>query len=269
MIIKSTMHNHSTWCDGKSSVEDMVRAAIKSGFTDIGFSSHSHDPKFPESLNDEDGYIREVLQMREKYKNDIRIYCGIEQDYLSEPPRKEYDYIIGSVHYVPIKNGDTFCVDESFESFSSAILKYYDGDSISMVRDYFDSVVDNVNKNKPDIIGHFDLLLKFNSGNKLFDENSNEYKKIAIKALDNCMQIGGLIEINTGGQFRGYRNFPYPQDHILEYLCKYDYPVMINTDCHNIEGIDFGIEDALYRMKKIGFKRVHQYIGGEFISVNI
>ena len=37
----SNAHTHSTWCDGKDSLEDMAQAAIELGFTDLGFTCHS------------------------------------------------------------------------------------------------------------------------------------------------------------------------------------------------------------------------------------
>lgn len=39
----SNAHTHSTWCDGKDSLEDMAQAAIELGFTDLGFTCH-HRP---------------------------------------------------------------------------------------------------------------------------------------------------------------------------------------------------------------------------------
>lgn len=37
----SNAHTHSTWCDGKDTLEDMAQAAIDLGFTDLGFTCHS------------------------------------------------------------------------------------------------------------------------------------------------------------------------------------------------------------------------------------
>lgn len=270
MIITSTVHNHSTWCDGKNTIPEIVEAAIDKGFTDIGFSSHSYDPKFPESLRDEEGYVSAVREAGIEYKDQIRIACGLEQDYLSAAPKIEYyDYIIASVHYVPVGSGETFCVDESYESFKAAAEKYFGDDRDAMVKAYYNSVVDNVQKYRPNIIGHFDLLLKYNSAGDIFNENSIEYRKTALDAADKCMETGSIFEINTGGMYRAYRNFPYLQDYLLEHLAKYDYPVIINTDCHDIKGLDFGIENALKRMRKAGFKKVQQYINGEFTAAEI
>ena len=38
-MLSSSTHNHTTWCDGKNTPEEMAEAAWKLGFTDLGFSA--------------------------------------------------------------------------------------------------------------------------------------------------------------------------------------------------------------------------------------
>ena len=38
------LHQHSTFCDGKDTPEEVVLSAIEQGFDSIGFSSHSYMP---------------------------------------------------------------------------------------------------------------------------------------------------------------------------------------------------------------------------------
>ena len=47
-------------------------------------------------------YIQDVLEVKEKYKDQIHIFLGIEEDILGQSFKKNnpYDYIIGSVHFV-------------------------------------------------------------------------------------------------------------------------------------------------------------------------
>ena len=40
--MKQNLHTHTLYCDGKDSVEEMVRAAIDKGFTTLGFSGHGN-----------------------------------------------------------------------------------------------------------------------------------------------------------------------------------------------------------------------------------
>ena len=40
--MKSNLHTHTTYCDGKSTPEQIVLSAIKHGFDSIGFSGHGY-----------------------------------------------------------------------------------------------------------------------------------------------------------------------------------------------------------------------------------
>ena len=101
-------HTHTTYCDGKNSPEEMVQAAIAADMAEIGFSVHAPLPFRTdwairvERLND---YKNELFLLREKYKDQIKIYVGIEQDYFSENSTDGFDYVIGSVHFI-YKNGE-------------------------------------------------------------------------------------------------------------------------------------------------------------------
>lgn len=37
-------HTHSTWCDGKNTVQEMADAAYALGFSGLGFSGHGYCP---------------------------------------------------------------------------------------------------------------------------------------------------------------------------------------------------------------------------------
>ena len=41
-MLSSSTHNHTTWCDGKNTPEEMAQAAWEQGFTDLGFSGHTY-----------------------------------------------------------------------------------------------------------------------------------------------------------------------------------------------------------------------------------
>ena len=66
----SNLHTHSTFCDGKSTPEDVVLSAIEKGFCSIGFSGHAHID-FDQSycMRDTDGYIAEIKRLKDKYKD--------------------------------------------------------------------------------------------------------------------------------------------------------------------------------------------------------
>ena len=104
----SNYHTHSLYCDGRNSPEEKVLEAIDLGCAAIGFSGHSSTPFDSGYCMDEgreEAYIREVRRLQKAYAGKIQIYLGIEQDYYSAPARQDYQYIIGSVHYIK-KDGE-------------------------------------------------------------------------------------------------------------------------------------------------------------------
>ena len=87
--MKTNYHTHSTWCDGKDTPEDVVKAAIEKGFDAIGFSSHALLPiSDPWTLQPDTvaAYVADVRAVAERYKDQIRVLCGIEADFITGVP---------------------------------------------------------------------------------------------------------------------------------------------------------------------------------------
>ena len=88
---KVNLHTHTTYCDGKESVESMIQAAIAKDFVRLGFSGHVFNDFRPEdqdiwcmSPERTQKYIEEVRMMAEKYKDNIDedIFDTIRDDFL-------------------------------------------------------------------------------------------------------------------------------------------------------------------------------------------
>ena len=108
-MILSNYHTHTKYCDGKNTVDEMVQKAIELGYTSLGFSGHVYAYFANAWCMTKQGtvnYINDVAAAREKYKDKINIYCGIEQDYFAMDDGHKYDYVIGSVHRVRTPGGD-------------------------------------------------------------------------------------------------------------------------------------------------------------------
>ncbi len=99
-MIRADFHVHTTFCDGQAAPEEMVRAALETGLDAIGFSGHSRtafDESWCMSEAGTAAYRAEIARLKDAYAGRIAVYCGIEQDILSELPAEGYDYVIGSV----------------------------------------------------------------------------------------------------------------------------------------------------------------------------
>ena len=274
-FLRSNVHTHSTFCDGKNTVQEMAAAASSSGFVGLGFSGHSpalFDPSCP-GISDEAAYRAEVDEMRRKYDGKMSILCGVEQDYYAPVCREDYDYLIGTVHYLPGPQGMLVAIDNTHEEILDLRSAVFSGDGLSVAKSFFELSVENVARYKPDIVGHFDLVVKHNQGGSLFDENSPIYKNAALQAIDAVADIilpyGGIVEVNTGGMARGYRDTPYPDIFILEHLAQRNARVMLSSDSHSVSTLNYGFDKVIEILRAVGFKSVALLQDGYFKNVKI
>lgn len=245
-MILSDLHVHTIFSDGKNTPEEMVLAAIDKGMTKIGFSDHSYtsyDESYCMSREGVAVYRKVVAGLKEKYRDQIEILCGIEQDFYSDFPAEGYDYVIGSVHAVRVERG-YFSVDESPEVLQAAAERYFGGDWYALAESYYRTVAQVVERIGADIIGHFDLVTKFNEGGKLFDENHPRYVAAWQEAADRLLKTGKPFEINTGAMSRGYRTQPYPSGRIINYIRKHGGKLILSSDAHSAENLCFTFESV-------------------------
>lgn len=113
--MRNNYHTHTYRCRHASGTErQYVMNAIKSGFSELGFSDHCpwpfdddfestcrmHPDEFP-------GYVKAVRKLGEKFADDIKIYCGLECEYYPamldwlKNLKEEYglDYLILGNHF--------------------------------------------------------------------------------------------------------------------------------------------------------------------------
>ena len=231
----SNYHTHTVYCDGRDTPEELILEAIKLGCPAIGFSGHSYTPfdtSYCMSVEKTGEYVAEVRRLGEKYKDKIKVLCGIEQDFFSPMPTDGYDYVIGAVHYIK-KDGAYLSVDESKERQIADVKKYYGGDFYAYCADYYRLVARVYDKTKCKIVAHFDLVTKFNEDGSLFDVSDPRYIAAADAALEALLPCPVTFEINSGAIARGYRKTPYPEPRILDVLKKRGARIIKTSDCHD------------------------------------
>ena len=256
MGYKQCLHTHSTFCDGKDSLEELVLSAIEKKFDSIGFSGHSYMAYFAEfSMSDEEtvAYKAEIARLQEVYGDKIKIFCGLEKDNYTKVSTEGYDYLIGSVHAV--EYGDEMLyIDWSAERTRDSVQRVFGGDGIAYAKAYFQAVADLPKYGRFDILGHFDLLTKFNEREPdLFDVDCPQYREAAIAALEALVGKVKYFEVNTGAISRGYRTTPYPAPFILKEMKRLGFGAIISSDCHDKNFLDCGYEDAKLLLKEAGF----------------
>ncbi len=235
------LHVHSVFSDGKDEPRDIVLAAIEKGVKTLGFSDHSYtefDERYCLQRDKQAEYMKTVNDLKNEFSGKIKILCGTEQDFYSTAPTAGYDYVIGSVHYI-LKGGEYIPVDETADILKQAAKDYFSGDIMSLCEAYFEEVGEVYEKTKCDIVGHFDLITKFNEQEKLFDETDPRYINAYQKAVDRIIKNCKAFEINTGAISRGYRTTPYPSDEIRDYIRQKGGKFILSSDSHQKETLCF------------------------------
>ena len=291
-VYACSVHTHTNLCDGKATPEEMAKTACATGVKYYGFSGHSYTDCVSDRGNvlpfEPNEYKKRVLRLREEYENRdenrMEILLGIEMDSLSpmKIPPEGFDYWIGSVHHlidnnlnnnnlinnnldnnnlIDNKNSKNsnkninreYAVDWDREKFIICRDELFHGDVYAFAEEYYKQVGDMAEK-KPDILGHFDLITKYNEDKSLIDENNLRYKTAALENLKRADINKSLLEINTGAMARGYRTKPYPADFILKAWREMGGRIIITADAHAPDKIVYGYDIALESAKNAGFR---------------
>jgi len=109
--IKGVLHAHSTWSDGRYSIEEMAQACLKRGYEYLGLTDHSRTAAYAGGLDAQrvQQQWKEIDALNNKFAAEgtrFRIFKGIESDILAdgsldyeEGLLKGFDFIIASVHF--------------------------------------------------------------------------------------------------------------------------------------------------------------------------
>lgn len=254
---KQNLHIHSTYADGKDRPEEMILTAIRRGFDSIGFSEHSFmrfsDYPYQMTAEKTEAYIAEIRSLKEKYRGQLDIFCGLEFELFSDIPTEEFDYLIGSVHYLDV-GGKIVGFDRGLPETVSYIETNFGGDAMAFAKAYYETVAKLPEKKNFDIIGHFDLLTKNNEQGRFLDTASKAYLNLGMEAIWALKGKIPLFEVNTGAISRGYRTSPYPQMEFLQELHTCGFGAVITSDCHDRNFIDCYYEEAVQLLAEAGFR---------------
>ncbi len=249
------LHTHTTFSDGAHTPAEMAEAAYALGVTALGFSTHSYT-HFDESYcimpSEIEAYRQEVNAQKQRYAGRMQIFCGVEQDYYSTYPTDGFDYIIGSVHYLRI--GETYyAIDHRKDLLLQAAEEGFGGDIYALIEEYYRVVGDLVDHVRPDLIGHFDVITKFNEKDPFFDETHPRYLAARNAALNRLLASGIPFEANTGAISRGYKTTPYPARDALQYIHAHGGEVIPSSDSHAKGSVCHAFESTQALLVSLGF----------------
>ncbi len=124
--IRGVIHAHSTWSDGKFSIEKMAQACIDRGYEYLGITDHSQTAAYAGGLSPDEikKQWEEIDQLNEQFsEQNFRIFKGIESDILGDGSLdyddellEQFDFVIASVH-----QGMDMTREKMMERFRNAI----------------------------------------------------------------------------------------------------------------------------------------------------
>ncbi len=273
-MFKSNCHTHTIYCDGKNTAREMINAAIEKGFVSLGFSGHSpmrDENEWTMTAEKTKLYSEEIRSLKKEYADRIDILCGIEldNDFDGVNP-DDFDYVIGSVHQLK-RDGKAYDVDYTAEILKNAVDEFFGGSFIEMSRYYYKTLADFIVNTKVDVVGHIDLITKFNLDVALFDESDCEYRKIVFDAVDRIIDSKPdiLFEVNTGAMYRVGKKVPYPAEFILRYIREKGGRLTLTSDSHNTESLDFAFDEAVKLIRKCGYDEIFYITSDGWKNINI
>jgi histidinol-phosphatase (PHP family) len=243
--MKVDLHNHTILCNHAiGEMYEYIEKAIESGTEYFGFSDHApmdFDPKYRMGFDEMKEYEADVLALREKYKNKIKILLGYEIDYLKGHMDErilnvDVDYLIGSVHFI----GEWGFDNPEF------IGKYEHEDIDEIWQKYFNAIEEMAKSRLFDVVGHFDLIKVFK-----FMPNK-EINLLAKNALLAIKEADMVLEINGSG-FRKPIGEAYPSVSLLKEAFNLGIPITFGSDAHAPEQVSMFAKEMVQMAKEIGY----------------
>lgn len=252
-MYRADFHTHTPLCrhaDGEP--EEFVRRALELGLSEYGIADHAPMPEEPFDdwrmrRNELAAYVEWIERARRAARGTgLVIRCGLECDWLPgiEPWINElrslydWDYLIGSVHY--LAPGWAFD-DPGFKG------RYQAGSLRGDWENYWGLYAEMARSGLFDVYGHCDLIRKWG------ETPEGDWADMANGALDAMASSGGIMEINTAG-FYTAGGEQYPVLPLLKQACTLGIPVMINSDAHTPSSLSRDYERAVAAALAAGYR---------------
>jgi len=228
-----------------ANAERYREAAAERGIAELGVSEHVY--RFTQALEvwqhpfwqgqareDLDGYCQFVRE-----QTDLKL--GIEADFIPGAEdrmanlldAREWDYVVGSVHFVRDHavdmQGDWDVWTTSFDSPEK------------VWRRYFETLGECARSGLYDILAHPDLVKVWGRDRPRPDGDLRRYYELALEGI---VESGIAVEVSTAG-LRKPVGERYPAAAFLELLLEAGCPIALSSDAHLLEHVGFDYEQTV------------------------
>jgi histidinol-phosphatase (PHP family) len=247
-------HVHSTHsCDGKSSIIDMCQKAMDLGLAEIGFSEHADFDPSDEGFGflSYEKYSHDLQKARQLFEEKLCIRKGVEVDYQSrfeEQIRswlqgKEFDFIIGSVHYV-----DGELINQQLLTTKNLAYVY---------ARYFDELIRSIKSRLFDVVGHLDIVRKYAIPRRNVRSAVN-YASGIRTILKETINQGLYLEINSKPSLPGQGSIiTMPsRETIRKYIDYGGRLISVGSDAHSTRELSLGVQNTLNFLENLNESEV-------------
>jgi len=223
-------------------ISSFLQKASDMGINEIGFSEHD---EFAGLIDKE-----VLIKVQEKYP-DVKIRLGLEVDYIPGKEKiiekvtsaNEYDYIIGSIHFI---DGWAFDHPDYKDRFA-------DKDIDEIYAQYFALVKEMVDTKLFDIVGHIDLIKKW--GHRPVNKDIFYYVNPVLQAIKASDMV---VEINCSGLQKPVGEI-YPSPKILELMFLHNIPITFGSDAHHTTQLGKNISDVMQIARNLGYRHIAKF----------
>lgn len=249
-------HMHTPRCNHAiGSIRDYAEAAVQLGLKEIGMSDHSpmpngFDKQWRMAHAELPDYLTELDETRQTYSGRLAIRRGLEADF--HPGTEAYvadmiaahdwDYVIGSVHYIG---------DWGFDN-PDAIEAWKHRDIEDAYCAYFELVGASAETGMFDIIGHPDLIKKFGHRPPPDSQRVDAAEDAMLAAVK---ASGAALEISSAG-LRKPVGEVYPHGRILAKAAAMGIPFAFGSDAHAPGEVGHAMDTCLAMLKACGIESV-------------
>ncbi|MDY6792675.1 MAG: histidinol-phosphatase [Thermodesulfobacteriota bacterium] len=259
-------HSGEFCCHAKDSLEDIIKAYIKRGFSWVGITEHmpflADELMYPEEKAagfDAKGtylrfsnYISTCRKLQKKYSSSIKIYVGFETETFSgfEPFIKKLmknfqpDYMVGSLHHVRDMG-----FDYSKQQYNETARIV--GGLEALYCAYFDQQYQMINALKPAVVGHFDLIRIFDPDYQARLKKPEVQKRIQ-RNLKLIKKLDLIMDYNLRALYAGASE-PYPSRPILLQALDLGIAVVPGDDSHGVETAGMHVKEGIKNLQDLGF----------------
>ena len=230
-------------------------AASEKGIAELGVSEHVH--RFYDALDvwDHPFWRENAADDLESYTAFVReetdLRLGIEADFVAGREdrmanlldRHEWDYVIGSVHFLR-----GFAVD-----MQGAYDVWGRGESPEKVwKRYFDTLAEAARTGMFDIMAHPDLVKVWGPGRPGPEGDRRRYYEPAVEAF---VDAGVAVEMSTAGLRKPVGEI-YPAREFLEMVVEAGCPIALSSDAHVPEHVGWEYARAVELLADVGVDQI-------------